>query len=586
GGKSSGDVGAGALKEIASTEGSEWKLTILDKDKEFTAIIGKDAELTKAAGYSGWSIPIIWSGAGEGETVSAILCNADGKAIYYGNIGNTATSPEGFALEIPAGLSEGKYTLKVFSENLNGDKKTDYASDFSEIKFTVGTPYSITRDPSLNKYAEGLDNMPSSAAEGDKISVGIHLESSDNPPKRVYYKYGDTEVNIPVTQDGILVSGSFDMPAQNITVYAEWEVPACKVSFETNGGSDVEAQTIAIGGTATKPEDPTKDGYSFYNWFGEEACTTPFDFTQAINGDTTVYAHWLKNISGFKIHTDGTEKGSDGYYNVKADVTEVLFEKDTADVSVDVKPLSKDPADYTDPNKLKEAPEAGKEYYFHVELTDVNGKPGRPTVIDNGKLKTGTEATAENATITLMDVAHSVDETVITMVFKYVENEPEPEPDPEPKPEPEPDPEPEPAPVVKPVYWVSEGTDLTVSKDTAEGLKLTVHRKPDDQLTYSLFTGVEMGGKQLSSSDFTAESGSLKLTVKPSYIKDLAAGSYKLTVKFSDGEATANVKVTEASDNPKTGDESGLWLYVLIAVIAAGGIIAALLVYRKQSKRE
>ena len=82
-----------------------------------------------------------------------------------------------------------------------------------------------------------------------------------------------------------------------------------------------------------------------------------------------------------------------------------------------------------------------------------------------------------------------------------------------------------------------------------------------------------MDGRQLSSSDYTASSGSLKLTVKPSYIQGLKVGSHTLKVKFSDGEVTANVKVTEANDNPRTGDESGLMLWILIAVIAAGGII-------------
>ena len=508
GGKSSGDVGAGALKEISTSDVSVWKLT-LDDGRSFSAQAGSDAVLSQEEGYSGWTVPVEYSGGKteSNEYVSTILCDADGKALYYGNIAQSSVSGT-VNLTIPEGLSAGTYTLNVFSEQKNTDNATDFASAFKDITLEV------------------------------------------------------TE-----------------------------KTTACTVSFETNGGSSVEAQTITKGGTATKPEDPTRDGYKLLDWFEDEACTKRFDFTKAIDGDTTVYAYWAKLVNGFKLHADGTEKDSGGNYKLKTDALEVLFEKDTAKVGIEVSPLS---TDRDNSSLLTTEPEKDKEYWFHVVINDVDGVEdetlGRPTIWTGDEMKAGLDATAEDAVITFDEVMHSPAGKYTTLIFKYKENEPAPEPEPEPKPEPEPEPEPqpepEPVPEVKPVYWVSEGTDLTVSEDTAEGLKLTVHRKPGDDLTFSLFTGAEMDGKQLSSSDYNAASGSLKLTVKPSYIQGLKVGSHTLKVKFSDGEVTANVKVTEANDNPKTGDESGLMLWILIAVIAAGGIIAALLVYRKQSKRE
>lgn len=61
------------------------------------------------------------------------------------------------------------------------------------------------------------------------------------------------------------------------------------VTFDSDGGSEVEAQTVEAGQTATRPEDPTKEDYTFQGWLldGEE-----FDFTTAINEDITLTAYW------------------------------------------------------------------------------------------------------------------------------------------------------------------------------------------------------------------------------------------------------------------------------------------------------
>jgi len=73
----------------------------------------------------------------DGEHASAILCDEDGNAIYYGTVAaGTASGTQDMAM--PADLAEGTYTLKVFSEQRNGDMKTDYAGDFVDIELTVG----------------------------------------------------------------------------------------------------------------------------------------------------------------------------------------------------------------------------------------------------------------------------------------------------------------------------------------------------------------------------------------------------------------------------------------------------------------
>ena len=61
------------------------------------------------------------------------------------------------------------------------------------------------------------------------------------------------------------------------------------VTFDSNGGSAVTAQSIEAGQKATKPADPTKDGYDFKGW---TLSGSAYDFNTAVNGNITLVATW------------------------------------------------------------------------------------------------------------------------------------------------------------------------------------------------------------------------------------------------------------------------------------------------------
>lgn len=70
---------------------------------------------------------------------------------------------------------------------------------------------------------------------------------------------------------------------------------AYTISFDMNGhGRQVDAQKVNEGAKATKPADPTTEGYNFKGWYADENLTNEFDFETAIRADTTVYAKWEK----------------------------------------------------------------------------------------------------------------------------------------------------------------------------------------------------------------------------------------------------------------------------------------------------
>lgn len=66
------------------------------------------------------------------------------------------------------------------------------------------------------------------------------------------------------------------------------------VTFNTNGGSAVQAISGVPGNTLTLPAAPTKEGYTFGGWYTDSACSTPFTATVFPNAATTLYAKWNK----------------------------------------------------------------------------------------------------------------------------------------------------------------------------------------------------------------------------------------------------------------------------------------------------
>ena len=66
------------------------------------------------------------------------------------------------------------------------------------------------------------------------------------------------------------------------------------VTFNTGEGSTVDSQVVADGAKATKPADPTRDGYVFAGWYADADLKSPYDFSTSVTKDLTLYAKWVK----------------------------------------------------------------------------------------------------------------------------------------------------------------------------------------------------------------------------------------------------------------------------------------------------
>lgn len=146
-------------------------------------------------------------------------------------------------------------------------------------------------------------------------------------------KKGNT-VGVPAepTNDGYSFAGwytdvkcttayDFNLPVNtDITLYAKW-LAKYTVSFDTDGGSTVESQTVVTGNKATKPAvNPTKKGYNFVGWYTDNTYTTEFDFENTIITDnTTIYAKFedtsIIRLNGYTFNKISTLEGlTTGYY--------------------------------------------------------------------------------------------------------------------------------------------------------------------------------------------------------------------------------------------------------------------------------
>lgn len=192
-----------------------------------------------------------------------------------------------------------------------------YTNDTHTTEFDFTKP--ITGDTTI--YAKWTAN---------DYYVSFVTEHGD-PPTSQNVKYNGT-ANDPgtLTEEGYTFDGwyadeahktkfDFSTPiTSNTTVYAKWTAKDYEVSFITEHGKTPTSQNVPYNKTATNPGELTAEGYTFIGWYTDHTCTTEFDFSTPITGDTKVYAKWEKNapvlpdtyalnVSGAFVYVDGVD---------------------------------------------------------------------------------------------------------------------------------------------------------------------------------------------------------------------------------------------------------------------------------------
>ena len=147
----------------------------------------------------------------------------------------------------------------------------------------------ITAQWEINQYTITFDTNGGSEIAPITQDYGTEITAPDNPTRKGYtFKGWDKE--IPET-----------MPAENITVKAQWKINQYTIAFDTNGGSEIDSITQDYGTKIIAPADPTRKGYTFKGWDKEIPETMPAD-------NITVKAQWEINQYTITFDTNG---GSD-----------------------------------------------------------------------------------------------------------------------------------------------------------------------------------------------------------------------------------------------------------------------------------
>lgn len=140
------------------------------------------------------------------------------------------------------------------------------------------------------------------------VSVPYKLTGGDNGVDVYYVPTNGEKVKMSSTfKDNVLSwktnhFSTFEIEEVATEPDPEPEIDTYSVTFNTNGGSNVDAQTVESGKCATKPADPTKSGYTFAGWYSDSALTKVFDFSTAITSNVTLYAKWTEVIQTKTMH--------------------------------------------------------------------------------------------------------------------------------------------------------------------------------------------------------------------------------------------------------------------------------------------
>lgn len=144
-----------------------------------------------------------------------------------------------------------------------------------EIPDTVpSSDLNIKAKWSVNKYTITFDTDGGSIVPPITLDYGSTVIAPISPTK-VGFTFNGWDNPIPST-----------MPSYDMLIKALWKINKYTITFDTNGGSAIEAITLDYGSTITKPLDPTKEGYTFTGWDISIPNTMPAN-------DMTIKAKWL-----------------------------------------------------------------------------------------------------------------------------------------------------------------------------------------------------------------------------------------------------------------------------------------------------
>ena len=275
-----------------------------------------------------------------GGTISNNKANGDGGGVY-GTDGSTFMMESGTISDNTASNGGGVYVIGIFE--LSGSSSVDsvYLTSDKVINVTADLTTTQVTDINLQSPAHGttvvtispavselnylnyfqlnasLDRFeleyqtPNIVLKQQYCIVSFDAQGGTPATDEQSVQYGNTVSDPAPTWEGHTLEGWYtentyqnkwnfsDPVTSDMTLYANWTLNTYTVSFDTQGGSTVPAQTVSHGGKATEPDPaPTWEGHTLEGWYTENTCQNKWDFTTPVTSDITLYAGWKEDEPG------------------------------------------------------------------------------------------------------------------------------------------------------------------------------------------------------------------------------------------------------------------------------------------------
>lgn len=232
---------------------------------------------------------------------------------------------DGTTVRLPVKWNDTAYDSNLESQTLEGTLLVDDTEITNTNQIKAQLTLTLTATPAVGSVLinpSGLTAASGAAFEAlglpkqtvVQLSNGTVIACDIEWDKNTYHP------DQPGTQ---VVQGALSLPSEVPNpnqVKAEMPVSVknvtnmVTVSFNSNGGTSVPAQTIKRGEVVSKPIAPTRPDYEFVGWYADAALTQAWDFTQPVNSNMTLYAKWneVQHGSGGGSVGGGGSSGSGG----------------------------------------------------------------------------------------------------------------------------------------------------------------------------------------------------------------------------------------------------------------------------------
>ena len=218
---------------------------------------------------------------------------------------------------LEADAAYGEHVVKAIPAG-DGKWKLGFARELYQYVFD----YELPHDEWVELTITNEGSRTYLVVDGQKIAAVGSFLPDENATTQFMGKTGiqHASFDIPVARIGGEDS-AFYGKVDSFVCHANGVTPVEKhlVTFNTQGGSSVEAQLVTSGEAVTQPSDPERTGYIFRGWYTDEACTEAYDFAAAVTADLTLYAKWEAVHTHTVTLVEGkaptcTQPGTKAYY--------------------------------------------------------------------------------------------------------------------------------------------------------------------------------------------------------------------------------------------------------------------------------